>query len=86
MRARIGDRLVAGSGSVALIVGVPREDGQPPYVVRWLRSGHIAMVTPDSFARILPAEHGRHGEWVSHRPHAATDPQTGPAGEPGDSR
>lgn len=59
MRANVGDRLVsaAGSSSVGLIVGVLGDDDQPPYIVRWLRTGHIAMVTPGPYARILPASH-----------------------------
>jgi hypothetical protein len=31
-------------------------DGQPPYIVRWLRGGHISMVVPDQYARIIPAD------------------------------
>ena len=56
MRAQAGDRLLAASGgsSVGLIVEVLGEDGQPPYVVKWLRSGHLAMVVPDQYARIMP--------------------------------
>jgi hypothetical protein len=59
MRAQAGDRLLAaaGSGSVGLTVGVLGDDGRPPYVVKWLRSGHIAMVFPDPYARIIPAGH-----------------------------
>lgn len=58
MRARVGDRLLPGGGSssVGLIVGVLGEDGLPPYVVRWMRTGHIAMVSPGQYARIIPAD------------------------------
>lgn len=61
MRARVGDQLLQGGGSssVGLIVGVLGEDGLPPYVVKWLRTGHIAMVSPGQYARIVPA--GRNG-------------------------
>jgi Domain of unknown function (DUF1918) len=58
MFARIGDRLIV-EGDLAragLIIGTPHEDGSPPYIVRWLASGHIAMVSPGQFARIIPAE------------------------------
>jgi Domain of unknown function (DUF1918) len=56
MRAREGDKLVAGSGSVALIVNVIGTDGHPPYIVKWVRGGNIAMVDPDSDARVIPGD------------------------------
>lgn len=56
MRARAGDKLVAGSGSTALIVKVLGTDGHPPYIVKWLRGGNIAMVDPDPYARVIPAD------------------------------
>ena len=55
MRARPGDKLVAGSDSIALIVDVLGTDGHPPYIVKWLRGGNIAMVDPDPYARVIPA-------------------------------
>jgi Domain of unknown function (DUF1918) len=56
MRAHVGDKLLAGGGgSVGLIVSVLGTDGLPPYVVKWQRGGHIAMVLPDQYARIIPA-------------------------------
>jgi ABC-type sugar transport system substrate-binding protein len=60
MRANIGDVLVvAGSGSRAgLIIGVVGQDGSPPYVIKWLSDGHIAMVTPDPYSRIVPSSDG----------------------------
>jgi hypothetical protein len=68
MRAQAGDRLLAApaSGSVGLIVAVLGEDGRPPYVVRWLRGGNIAMVFPDQYARIIPAGHpAGTGDWFA---------------------
>lgn len=56
MRARTGDTLVAGSGGIALIVGVLGAGGLPPYIVRWEQGGNIAMVDPDPYARVIPAE------------------------------
>ncbi len=38
-----------------LIIGIVGENGTPPYVVKWLSDGHIAMVTPGQYSRILPA-------------------------------
>jgi hypothetical protein len=60
MRANIGDVLVAaGSESrIGLIIGVVGQDGAPPYVVKWQSDGHIAMVTPDPYSRIVPAPGG----------------------------
>jgi hypothetical protein len=57
MNAAPGDRLImCGDPSrAAIVIAVPRADGSPPYVVRWIRSGHIALVSPDGYARIIPA-------------------------------
>ena len=57
MRAAPGDRLVidGDSARVGEVIGVPHADGTPPYVVRWLRSGHIALVSPDNYTVIIPA-------------------------------
>ena len=43
MRARIGDRLVVGVGRIGEVVGVPSAEGSPPYIIKWLKDGHIAM-------------------------------------------
>jgi Domain of unknown function (DUF1918) len=60
MRASIGDLLVvAGSESrTGLIIGVVGRDGAPPYVIKWLSDGHIAMTTPDAYSRIIPSPDG----------------------------
>lgn len=57
MHAHVGDRLVIDGDETrtGLIIGVPHADGSPPYVVKWLAGGHIAMVSPGDFARIIPA-------------------------------
>ena len=59
MRAQAGDRLLVGPDDqrIGLIVDVPQSDGQPPYIVKWLNDGHIAMVFPDQYARVIPASH-----------------------------
>jgi hypothetical protein len=61
MRAHVGDQLVvAGDESrVGLIIGLPHPDGSPPYVVRWLADGHIALVYPGPYARIVPTGAGQ---------------------------
>jgi hypothetical protein len=59
MKARVGDRLVVdGDGDrVGLVIGVQHEDGTPPYVIKWLSDGHVALVFPGPYARIVPASH-----------------------------
>jgi len=56
MYAHVGDRLIAEGDAArsGLIIGMPHEDGSPPYIVKWLSDGHIAMVWPGEFARVVP--------------------------------
>jgi len=54
MRARVGDRLVVGDDRIGEVVGVPSADGSPPYIIKWLTDGHITMVLPDHYSRIVP--------------------------------
>lgn len=55
MRAQVGDRLVpdGDDSRSGLIIALEHEDGAPPYVVRWLADGHIALVYPGPYARIV---------------------------------
>jgi len=53
MRAQVGDQLVVGTDRIGVVIGVPAEDGSPPYIIKWLNDGHIAMVQPDQYARIV---------------------------------
>jgi hypothetical protein len=57
MYAHVGDRLVVEGdpARTGLIIGVPNADGSPPYIVKWQANGHIAMVFPGDFARLIPA-------------------------------
>lgn len=55
MHAQVGDRLVVGHDRVGVVIGVPAADGSPPYVVKWLKGGNIALVRPDQYSRIVPA-------------------------------
>lgn len=59
MYAHVGDRLLVegDSARTGLIIGVPHADGSPPYIVKWLANGQIAMVVPGEFARVIPASH-----------------------------
>ncbi len=61
MRAQVGDRLiVAGDPNrTGVVIDVPNPDGSPPYVIKWLSDGHIAMVFPDQYATIVPADRVR---------------------------
>jgi hypothetical protein len=63
VRARVGDRLVVGMDRIGVVIGVPAKDGSPPYIVKWLEGGHIAMVQPDQYSRIVPA-----GQPIEARP------------------
>jgi Domain of unknown function (DUF1918) len=58
MKARVGDRLVLAGGPdrYGVVVGVLGKDGAPPYIIRWRSHGHVAMVFPDQYARIVPHE------------------------------
>jgi Domain of unknown function (DUF1918) len=60
MRAAVGDTLVVRGAGIrtGLIIGIIGKNGTPPYVIRWLGDGHIAMVTPDQYSRISPAPRG----------------------------
>ncbi len=60
MYARVGDRLVVSDDPArsAVIIRVPHQDGSPPYIVKWLSDGHIAMVSPSPLARVERAEPG----------------------------
>ena len=57
MKAQVGDRLLPGDNPdhVGLIIGLREADGSPPYVVKWLDTGHIALVFPGQYARIMHA-------------------------------
>lgn len=57
MKAKVGDLLVvpgpeSRAGRVIRVLG---QDGTPPYVIKWQKDGHIAMVTPGPYSRIVPA-------------------------------
>src|SRR5271155_2693465 len=62
MKANVGDWLVIKgttterSDQRGLITEVHSADGSPPYVVRWLATGHMATVVPGSDAIVLTPE------------------------------
>ncbi len=55
MEAQVGDRLVPDGDHhrVGLIIGMHNADGSPPYVVKWLSDGHIALVFPGPYTRVM---------------------------------
>lgn len=61
MRAQVGDRLIVDGDPrrSGIVIGVPNPDGSPPYVIKWLCDGHIAMVFPDHYSSIVPADRSR---------------------------
>jgi len=61
MRAHVGDTLVVTGSQTrtGIIVRVVGQNGAPPYVIKWLADGHIAMVTPDQYSRIVAAPDDR---------------------------
>lgn len=56
MRANAGDTLVVPGPEIrtGLVIRVLGPDGAPPYVIKWDGDGHIAMVTPGEYSRIIP--------------------------------
>jgi hypothetical protein len=64
VHASAGDRIHVSGTHVSdherdgEILEVRGKDGTPPYVVRWLDSGHEALVFPGPDATIRPAAHG----------------------------
>ena len=56
MKADVGDSLITEGPDgrrECLIIGLQRADGAPPYVVRWLADGHIALVFPGPYTRLV---------------------------------
>lgn len=61
MNAQPGDRLMMDGEDgdrEAVILESRHRDGSPPYVVRWLSDGHISLVFPGPYARIVPVGTG----------------------------
>jgi Domain of unknown function (DUF1918) len=55
MKARVGDRLLPDGEQrrAGVIIGLQHADGSPPYVVKWLSDGHIALVFPGPYTKIV---------------------------------
>jgi hypothetical protein len=58
MQAKMGDWLVIKGPATeqGLITEVRSSDGSPPYVIRWLDTGRVAMVFPGSDAVVVTAD------------------------------
>jgi hypothetical protein len=60
MKAKVGDLLVLEGTHVGdprrsgVVIALRRDDGSPPYVVRWLDDGHEGLVFPGVDAHIEP--------------------------------
>ncbi|MDH6194925.1 hypothetical protein M2272_001554 [Mycobacterium frederiksbergense] len=74
MKAHVGDFLVVKGTTTdrheqhAEILEVRAEDGSPPYVVRWLVTGHEATVYPGPDAVVVTAaEHSKAAERAAAR-------------------
>jgi Domain of unknown function (DUF1918) len=81
MKAQVGDHLVpdGDDGRAAVVIAMRNADGSPPYVVRWLSDGHIALVFPGPYTRVVrgapPA-----GSAAPATPPEGVSPGPGPAG------
>ena len=58
MQAKVGDWLTIKGPATeqGLITEVRSPDGSPPYVVRWLDTGRVAMVFPGPDAVVVTAD------------------------------
>lgn len=73
MRAKAGDWLVVKGVTIdrpdqrGLITEVHSADGSPPYVVRWLETGHTATVFPGPDALVVTAKAQRDADRKARR-------------------
>jgi uncharacterized protein DUF1918 len=61
MKAKVGDQLVtddADDRRICEIIGLHHADGTPPYVVRWASDGHISLLFPGPYRRLVRAVNG----------------------------
>jgi Domain of unknown function (DUF1918) len=69
MKAHVGDRLVPDGDlqRAGVIINVPDADGSPPYVVKWLSSGNVALVFPGPYTQVIRGEDARPGSSSEER-------------------
>jgi hypothetical protein len=55
MKAQVGDHLVPDGDHhrAGVIIGLRNADGSPPYVVKWLNGGQIALVFPGPYTSVI---------------------------------
>jgi hypothetical protein len=55
MKADVGDRLLPDGDRhrAGVIIALQNEDGSPPYVVKWLSNGHIALFFPGPYTKVV---------------------------------
>jgi hypothetical protein len=55
IKARVGDRLLPDGEQrrAGVIISLQNADGSPPYVVRWLSDGHIALFFPGPYTKVI---------------------------------
>jgi Domain of unknown function (DUF1918) len=70
MKAHVGDRLVPDGDlhRAGVIIDVPNADGAPPYVVKWLNTGHIALFSPGPYTKIIRHQDSRPESSTEVRP------------------
>jgi hypothetical protein len=59
MKARVGDQLISeasGRPRAYMVIGLHNADGSPPYVVRWQADGHITLMFPGPFTKLVHGE------------------------------
>ena len=89
MKADVGDRLVTEGPDgtrECLIIGLHRADGTPPYVVRWRADGHIALVFPGPYTRLVHSAKDFSTGNFSSADSSSADSAAGPARGHGDRR
>ncbi|HEV2377199.1 MAG TPA: DUF1918 domain-containing protein [Streptosporangiaceae bacterium] len=62
MKAWIGDQLVTDDtdyNRTCEVIGLHHADGSPPYVVRWFSDGHISLLFPGPFTKVLRNRPGK---------------------------
>ena len=70
MKAHVDDRLVTEGTDgprVCVIIGLHHADGSPPYVVRWLADGHIALMFPGPYTKLVPSSGNMDGSQLLHQ-------------------
>jgi Domain of unknown function (DUF1918) len=70
MKARVGDRLVPNGDlhRAGVIISLRNADGSPPYVVKWLSDGHVALVFPGPYTHVMRGPSAEPADRAARRP------------------